>query len=180
MVANRPAKWRETGSGHVLLAWPTDVVIDGGSFVGYLMPEINIAETVELHEVANPSDRRTASDWTNGFTWRYLVATAANLGLAVDALHAGGVVIGDFNERNVLVSSEARVTLIDCDSMQVTDPVSGHRFLCGVGRPEYTPPELLGADWSKTVRDPSSDLFALAVHLHQLLLEGEVLRNWEL
>jgi DNA-binding helix-hairpin-helix protein with protein kinase domain len=57
--------------------------------------------------------------------------------------------------------------------MQVTDPATGKRLFCRVGRPEFTPPELIHADWSKTVRHPSSDLFALAIHIYQLLLEGE-------
>src|SRR5262249_47973571 len=68
---------------------------------------------------------------------------------------------------------EARVTLLDCDSMQVRAPASGEWFFCRVGRPEFTPPELVRADWATTVRHPSSDLFALAIHLYQLLLEGE-------
>jgi hypothetical protein len=83
------------------------------------------------------------------------------------------VVIGDFNESNIRTWREARVTLLDCDSMQVRDPVSGEWFFCRVGRPEFTPPELVRADWASTVRHPSSDLFALAIHLYQLLLEGE-------
>jgi DNA-binding helix-hairpin-helix protein with protein kinase domain len=57
--------------------------------------------------------------------------------------------------------------------MQITDPVSQEWFLCRVGRPEFIPPELVHKDWEKTVRHPSSDLFALAVHLYALLMEGE-------
>lgn len=176
MLTNRPSGWQEPRTGHVMLSWPTDVVSEGGRFVGLLMPLIEIARTVELHEIANPSDRRSPSSgkpWTKGFTWRYLVATAENLALATETLHDAGVVIGDFNERNILVWSDSRVSLLDCDSMQVTDPGSGRQFLCRVGRPEFTAPELLGADWDTTVRAASSDLFALAVHLHQLLLEGD-------
>ena len=175
MITNPPTGWRESRSGHVMLAWPTDVVLEDERFVGFLMPAIDVAQAVELHQIANPSDRRSPSQsiqWTKGFTWRYLVGTAENLALATNILHSSGVVIGDFNERNVLVWSDARVTLLDCDSMQVTDHQTGRRFLCRVGRPEFTAPELLGADWNTTVRAPSSDLFALAIHLHQLLLEG--------
>lgn len=175
MVANRPSVWKEARSGHVMLAWPSEAVCEDGEFVGFLMPRLDVSQTVELHQVANPSDRRRAAGtagWTQGFSWKYLVTTAANLATVVDGLHEADVVVGDFNERNVLVWSDARVTLLDCDSMQVTDPVSQKRFLCPVGRPEFTAPELLGADWSTTVRAPSSDLFPLAIHIHQLLLEG--------
>src|SRR5262249_49722019 len=58
-------------------------------------------------------------------------------------------------------------------SMQVTDPASGERFFCPVGMAEFQPPELRNADLSRTVRHPSSDHYALAIHLYQLLMEGE-------
>src|SRR6516225_8812396 len=140
------------------------------------MPAVDTRQTVELHRITNPTDRRTATGaaaWTKGFDWRYLVRTAANLAHTTHVLHAAGVVIGDFNESNIRAWREARVTLLDCDSMQIRDPVSGEWFFCRVGRPEFTPPELVRADWASTVRHPSSDLFALAIHLYQLLLEGE-------
>src|SRR5690349_5335790 len=124
MIVNRPAGWKEVHSGHVMLSWPTDVVLENGRFVGFLMPLIDVSQTVELHEIANPSDRRSPSadkKWTQGFSWRYLVGTAENLALATETLHDADVVIGDFNERNVLVWSDSRVTLLDCDSMQITD-----------------------------------------------------------
>jgi hypothetical protein len=158
------------------LAWPTDLVLEDGRFAGFLMPEVNMTETVGLHRVTNPSDRRDAGSgagWTQSFTWRYLVRTGANLAHATRLLHEAGTVIGDFNDSNVRVTREARATLLDCDSMQISDPGSGRRFFCPVGRPEFTPPELLNADWKKTVRRASGDLFALAIHLYQLLLEGE-------
>lgn len=57
--------------------------------------------------------------------------------------------------------------------MQVRDESSGRAFLCHVGRPDFTAPELLSSDWRRTVRSPSSDLYALAIHIHQIILEGE-------
>jgi DNA-binding helix-hairpin-helix protein with protein kinase domain len=158
------------------LAWPSEVVLADGRFAGLLMPAVDTRQTVELHRITNPTDRRTATGaaaWTKEFDWRYLVRTAANLAHATHVLHAAGVVIGDFNESNIRTWREARVTLLDCDSMQIRDPASGEWFFCRVGRPEFTPPELVRADWASTVRHPSSDLFALAIHLYQLLLEGE-------
>lgn len=174
-VAARPPRWREAASGHVLLAWPQGVVLEGNQFVGLVMPRVDVGKTVELHIVANPSDRREQGvkgrpGWVPGFTWQYLLQTAANLALATQVLHDGGVVIGDFNARNILVWPEARVTLVDCDSMQIRS--QGRDFLCTVGMPEFTAPELIDADLKKTVRAPESDLFALAVHIYQLLMDG--------
>ena len=176
MVANPPAQWREPQSHHVTLAWPTDLVLENGRFAGFLMAAVEMAETVEPHRVTNPDDRRKASGstaWAQGFSWKYLIHAAVNLAQATQMLHECGVVIGDFNERNSRVTRDARITLLDCDSMQISDPVGGGWFFCRVGRPEYTPPELMHADWSKTVRHASSDLFALAIHIYQFLLEGE-------
>jgi len=146
MAGRRPAEWREAGSGHMNLAWPSEVVLADGRFAGFLMPAVDTRQTVELHRITNPTDRRTATGaaaWTKEFDWRYLVRTAANLAHATHVLHAAGVVIGDFNESNIRTWREARVTLLDCDSMQIRDPVSGEWFFCRVGRPEFTPPELL-------------------------------------
>ena len=175
MVAHRPAGWRET-SGHAMLAWPSDVVLDGNRFVGHVMPRLRLADVVELHVLSNPSDRRhphaSTPGWVRGFTWRHLVRTGANLALATDVLHRSDYVVGDFNERNILVCHDTRVTLVDCDSMQVPNPRSGPPFLCGVGRAEFTAPELLDVDIRTTTRRASSDLFALAVHIFQLLMEG--------
>lgn len=176
MVAQPPDGWLEAPGGHVTMAWPADVVYDGDNFAGFLMPYLELSDTVELHRVTNPTDRRSAvgsTDWIHSFSWRYAVRAAANLAQATWTLHDADVVIGDFNERNIRVTRDARVTLLDCDSMQVSDRVTGARYLCRVGRPEFTAPELLHADWKTTVRNPSSDLFALAIHVYQILLEGE-------
>jgi hypothetical protein len=176
VMTSRPVQCREAGSGHLTLAWPAEVVQADGRFAGFLMPEVDMGRTVGLHRITNPTDRAAATgptSWTRDFTWQYLVRTAANLARATAVLHQAGVVVGDFNESNIRAWREARVTLLDCDSMQIRDASTGERFFCRVGRPEFTAPELAGVDWAHTVRHPSSDLFALAIHLYQLLLEGE-------
>ncbi|MDQ3575444.1 MAG: hypothetical protein M3404_11085, partial [Actinomycetota bacterium] len=174
-MVDNPPEDPTRSAGHVSLAWPEAVVLDGaGAFAGYLMPWIDTTSSVELHMVSNPSDRKRsakAPPWAAGFTWEYLLRAAANLASATQALHDAGYVIGDFNERNVLVRMNALVSLVDCDSMQVPGP-GGTLFLCQVGRPEFTAPELVHANFRKDVRHPESDRFALAVHLYQLLMEG--------
>ena len=175
MVAQPPPRWTDS-SGHVLLAWPVDTVFADSRFVGFVMPRIDAARGAEIHIVSNPSDRRapasTTPGWVRGFTWQYLLQTAANLALATEVLHAGGSVFGDFNDRNILVTDDARVTFLDCDSMQIPNPNGGGAFLCSVGRPEFTAPELVGLNLKIVPRPASSDLFPLAVHIHQLLVEG--------
>jgi DNA-binding helix-hairpin-helix protein with protein kinase domain len=174
MIASPPSGAVQS-DGFVVLTWPLHVVDGGGGPVGYLMRRIDTTDAVEIHTVSNPSNRlkplASAPQWTPHMTWLHLVNVAANLCLAVDVVHRVDAVIGDFQERNILVNDTTRVTLVDCDSMQFTDGAGG-QFLCGVGRPEFTAPELAGVDLAVTARQKPSDLFALAVHIHLLLMAG--------
>jgi len=170
-----PPPGRVQPNGFVVLAWPSSMLFDGDRPIGFVMPRINTATAVEIHSMSNPSNRQdplpTAPQWTRHATWGHLVNTAANLCLAVQVVHRVDAVIGDFQERNILVSDTTQVTLVDCDSMQFTDS-GGRQFLCGVGRPEFTAPELAGTDLRSWPRGKPSDLFALAVHIHLLLMAG--------
>lgn len=163
------------GDGFVVLAWPQQLVFRDGSPVGFLMPRIDTAQAVEIHSLSNPANRAnplpSAPQWTVAATWVHLVTAAANLCLAVDVVHHVDAVIGDFQERNILVADTVRVTLVDCDSMQFTDSV-GRQYLSPLGRPEFTAPELAAVDLRTTARDKTSDLFALAVHIHLLIMAG--------
>lgn len=174
MVGTEPAGAVQ-GDGFVVLAWPQQVLYRDGAPVGFLMPRIDTSEAVEIHSLSNPSARvnplPNAPQWTTGATWAHLVTAAANLCLAVDVVHHVDAVIGDFQERNILVANTVRVTLVDCDSMQFTDR-DGREFLSPLGRPEFTAPELAAADLRGTARDKASDLFALAVHIHLLIMAG--------
>jgi DNA-binding helix-hairpin-helix protein with protein kinase domain len=174
-MVQSPPSGAVQSDGFAVLTWPLHVVDGDAGPVGYIMRRIDTTDAVEIHTVSNPSNRfnplASAPQWTQHATWLHLVNVAANLCLAVDVVHHVDAVIGDFQERNILVSDTTRVTLVDCDSMQFTDG-SGHQFLCGVGRPEFTAPELAGVNLAVTARQKPSDLFALAVHIHLLLMAG--------
>ena len=156
--------------GHVAIAWPTELVVGAGGVVdGFLMPRIDLTATVPLFQVYNPASRQQIAP---AFTWRYLLRTARNVAAIVDSLHRAGYVVGDINESNLLVNKRALAVLVDCDSMQVRDAASGAVHRGGVGKPEFTAPELQGVDLSSVDRTAASDDFALAVLVFQLLLEG--------
>lgn len=171
LVKHRPQGWREK-NGHVVLAWPTDVLLDGDAVAGYVMPKIDRAAVVELHQVSNPSDRNdpmpSAPQWVRNANFRHLVAIARNLSAAVETTHRAGAVIGDFNERNVLVSATTQVTLVDCDSMQIR--AGGRVYPCELGQFGFTAPELAGVRMPVATKE--SDSFALAIHIYSLLLDG--------
>jgi DNA-binding helix-hairpin-helix protein with protein kinase domain len=174
-MVSSPPSGSVQSDGFVVLTWPRQVVRHDGRVVGYVMDRIDTATSVEIHGVSNPTTRANplpgGPTWTEHATWRHLVSVAANLCLAVAAVHRVDAVIGDFQERNILVNDTTRVSLVDCDSMQFTD-AAGRQFLCGIGRPEFTAPELAGVDLRTTAREKPSDLFALAVHVHLLLMGG--------
>lgn len=174
-MAATPPPGAIQSDGFVVLTWPQRVVSQAGTPAGYLMPRIDTKTAVEIHTLSNPFNRANplpgAPQWTANATWAHLVNVAANLCLAVDVVHRVDAVIGDFQERNVLVSDTSQVTLVDCDSMQFTD-ARGRQFLCGVARPEFTAPELAAVNLRSQPRNKSSDLFALAVHIYQLLMGG--------
>ena len=171
-MIEHPPSGRENASGHVNLAWPSELLYDASrprAFVGFLMPQIT--GSVPLLEVFNPRLRaRTLPD----FDRRYLFRTARNLAAVLVTLHRAGYVVGDLNESNTLVAPSALVSFIDCDSFQVRATPNGRAvtYPCPVGKLEYTAPELQGKVFSAAVRRPEADRFALGVLIFQLLMEG--------
>ena len=105
-----------------------------------------------------------------GRTIKFLVRAAGNIARAVASVHATGCVIGDVNHSGILVSDKATSTLIDSDSFQVI--ASNNKFLCQVGTPEYTPPELQGVRFDRVARTSNHDNFGLAVLVFQILFMG--------
>ncbi|PIG95184.1 tetratricopeptide repeat protein [Gloeocapsopsis sp. IPPAS B-1203] len=169
MLANPPEN-PTAAKGHISIAWPTDLLYPGdGSdrVIGFLMPRVHKMHSVL--EFYNPKTRRQTCPF---FNYLYLHRTARNLVTAMGALHSRGYCIGDINESNILVSDTALITLVDTDSFQVPDPKSGYVYRCGVGKAEFTPPELQGKNFAHFERKPEHDLFGLAVLLFQLLMEG--------
>lgn len=157
-------------AGHSAIAWPRAILYDEHRrLVGFVMPYVR--DAVPLLDVLNP--RRRAQTLPD-FNRAYLHRAARNLASALAALHAGRVVVGDLNERNVLVTPRALVTLIDADSFQIQRPRPGAivTYPCPVGRSEYTPPELQGQPFRDVVRLPEHDAFGLAVLVFQLLMGG--------
>ena len=144
-------------------AWPVDLLYSSTGCVGFLMPLIRGCKPVI--SVYAPRQRPV------GFTWEYQLAVAENLCRVVGMLHRTGFVVGDLNEMNALVGADAGVVLIDADSMQFSSGSS--TWNCGVVRPGYCAPELIGSDLRLVRRDPASDSFALAVLLFQLLALGK-------
>jgi DNA-binding helix-hairpin-helix protein with protein kinase domain len=145
------------------IAFPHQIVVnERREFVGFMMRLVE--KHKEIHELQTPSSRQ--KHFPNA-DYRFLVRTAVNIARVFAQAHAANCIVGDINQRGILVSPDATVALIDADSFQVTH--NGQQYLCVVGVPEYTPPELQGKSLSNVVRTPDHDAFGLAVSLFQLL-----------
>jgi DNA-binding helix-hairpin-helix protein with protein kinase domain len=146
---------------------PTSLVFRGGKFCGYLMPKIT--KSNELNLIINPSNRARQKIDVNT---KELYRLAHNICTVYRVFHAKQYVIGDINTKNIMVSSQMHVTVVDCDSIQVHDARTNKTYPCKVGVREYTPPELVGKNFANTIRTPNNDEFAIAALVFQLLMQG--------
>lgn len=127
------------------------------TIVGYRMRKVT---GEPLHHLGEPRFRRdralAAAD---------VVAPLLALYDAVTALHRQGVIIGDFNDLNILVDGD-RVHLIDADSYQFAG------FCCAMFSERFLDPRLAqpGAMVPARPHDRDSDWFAFHVMLARTLL----------
>jgi DNA-binding helix-hairpin-helix protein with protein kinase domain len=166
-MLSRPPACSTSENPAFVFAWPTDRLLAGADrqCVGYVMPRV--VDARPLFMVCQPKSRlRHFPTFHHGT----LLQTAANISAALAALHEQNFVVGDVNESNILVGPSAEVALVDTDSFQVRTADTVYR--CLVARPEYTPPELQGIPPANMDRRPEHDVFALAVLVFQLLLQG--------
>lgn len=148
-----------------LTAWPHDVLYGGGSNVtGFLMPKVRAHD---VHEVYGPKSRHRIFPQAD---WRLLVRTALNTARAFAVVHEEGILVADVNHGGVMVSDDATVRLIDCDSFQFT--AGAKTYLCEVGVEDFTPPELQGKAFRDIMRTANHDTFGLAILVFRLLMLG--------
>ena len=154
---------------HISFAWPKSSLKNAqGDCVGFLMPEIKGAK--ELLDIYNPQRRKSLKLQVD---WRFLHRTAQNIASIIAALHNSGYVLGDIKQQNILVNNQALPSIIDTDSFQVRHPQNGKVYRCLVGSQGYTPPELIGKDFSNIDQTEIHDRFRLAVIIYQLLFGGQ-------
>ena len=154
------------------ITWPVDVAYNNGQFVGYVMPAIKNNEDLNVMY----SDKYIC-------TLSEKITIAKNLCSAINAVHEVGQVCGDLNPKNIGVDPRTgNVTLVDTDSYAITDKNTKREYRCEVGLPEYLAKELqemLHRNKDKDLRTlplptftRETDLFALAVHIFALLMNG--------
>lgn len=156
------------------VTWPQDVVYDQNGFVGYIMPRLK----------DNQNLNNVYATGANQFDLRHRMVIAFNLCVAIDTIHSIHQVCGDLNPQNICVdlnmhSSHALcVTLVDTDSYHITD--HGKTYRCEVGLANYIAPEVqVKLSRGMNLRSAplptytkETDLFALAVHIFSLVMNG--------
>jgi DNA-binding helix-hairpin-helix protein with protein kinase domain len=120
-----------------IAAWPVELITTrlSGPPTGFLMPKLEGFK--DIHLLYGPKSRLTAFPTAN---YRFLVHAATNLARTFAVAHTHGAVVGDVNHANVVVSQQAMVMLIDCDSFQVCDRTTGEIYVCHVGGPHTNRP----------------------------------------
>ena len=153
-----------------LAAWPSEMILDRNrDSIGFTMPLMDPRYCRSVFHYFNPEARTRLR---RKITRKDLLVIARNLATATEAIRQAGHVIGDVNEKNVMVSDSLAVTLVDADSMQVRDHKTGEIFRCNKGRDDYTPPRLQGLPFREHDRTPDDDAFGLAVLIFKIAMNG--------
>lgn len=149
-----------------IAAWPTALLFDSKRNVcGFIMDKI--ADHKPIYELCNPSARKRHFPDKD---YLFLLFCIRNIIVAFRTIHGKGIIVGDVNESNIVVSDKGLIKFIDCDSFQISHS-TGH-YACEVGVPLYTPPELHSALLSSIIRTENHDIFGMAVLCFQLMFMG--------
>ena len=156
-------------NGHAYLVWPTALINQNGRFAGYLMPRTSgqALEKICLYKL----DRTLGAEWQRfahgtPSAQKLRLSICRNLSAAIAGLHDKGCyVLVDAKPANVYVTDDGRVSIIDLDSVQVSE-LDRLLYPAKVCTPDYTPPEATPVTMK---REQSWDNFSLAVMLYRIL-----------
>lgn len=153
------------------ICWPTRLITHPrypGEIIGF---EMKLADkAISLEQLRNELISNV-----NRWGWNQidLVELCKNIMDTFLSLHHDEpnpkVLMGDVNEKNILVTENKKVYFIDVDSYQVKDKY------CTVGTPEYTSPRLYrkGCKFSEEKRTVGDERFAIAHLLFYILMLGD-------
>lgn len=173
MVSNPPTQL--VGNNH-RICWPSQLLFERGHFIGFLMP-LAFSDSIELYELSVPKVRKKhGAHWQNvydrtqkeGHIARLKLCT--NLAITIHHIHRlKNYVLVDLKPQNVLVTIDGKVSITDCDSIQIAQN-NCVLFPAKVATPEYTPSEGSQLNSTKQVIPHSWDLFSLGVIFYEVLL----------
>lgn len=154
------------------ICWPVDALIENNELLGFVMPQANNA--IQLYHLCKtgPVNQSIKSGYSQ-YDRNTLEGSRArlqlcnNIAAALYRLHIHGrYTIVDLKPSNILVTPDGKVSIIDCDSIQITQH-GDVLFKSGMCTPEYIPPEF--RLYKDRRVDLSWDFFAVAVIFYQIL-----------
>lgn len=185
MIAN-PPQCSDVDSQQFRICWPKTVVYDGNNrAVGYIMP-LAFAKSRDLKildfyaagkGIADHRSFQNDKGWHGKFE-RYdkqglvnRMKMMHNWALAVYRIHSvGRYVLIDIKPENVLATSDGRISIVDTDSFQITDP-SGRLLFNGPAFTEdYFPKTAYALKMQNRPFTIDCDLFALAVIFYKIFI----------
>jgi serine/threonine protein kinase len=150
------------------VAWPLALVSSNERFFkGYAMKKLEAAHFQPWAILAHTGERKKIA---SEFNVKYALTASKNLAIALHSVHLAGHKVGDINESNIFVGSDARVLLVDTDSAQIE--ASQEFFACTVGKAEYTAPEISHGSLRDHRRTVATDTFAFGVAVFQMMTGG--------
>ena len=172
MVHNPPPDL--TRKNHTI-CWPQEVLFKNGQFIGFTMP-LAFDGSIQLYELCTPKFKaKLGLNWLAKFDRESKVGIEArlklctNLAAAIHIIHSlEYYVLVDLKPQNILVTDEGKISVIDCDSIQISN--NGKIiFPARVATAEYVPPEGANINPSVDIVQPSWDQFSLAIMFYELL-----------
>jgi DNA-binding helix-hairpin-helix protein with protein kinase domain len=121
-----------------MVAFPHKIAVDGrGTFAGFVMRLIEKHQ--EIHELQTPSSRQKYFPKAD---YAFIVRVALNIARVFAHIHDTGCVVGDINQRSILVSPTATVAFIDADSFQICDGPQRALFPKSTIKPQLPQPQV--------------------------------------
>jgi serine/threonine protein kinase len=148
-------------------AWPTALVYDNGSIIGYLMP---VFEKVDHHPLNYYFDTTLLSRLNDKSiaSLSNRVEIAKYLCSAIAAIHARSTFFIDLKPQNVLVNRRTNaVVILDCDGFSLLTS-SGKIIPAGHVSTDYIAPEVTRERLQPSALAEPQDNYALAVILFQM------------
>ncbi|MDA9323087.1 hypothetical protein N9Q55_03360 [Flavobacteriaceae bacterium] len=162
------------GQSHKV-CWPKEIIYEDGKFVGFLMPRAFEDSLLPYHLCQLKISKKIDSKWHETFDRDSIKGTISRLKLcvniiaAVNRIHATNkYVIVDLKPQNLMVSPSGKVSIIDMDSVQITENEEV-LFKAPVSTPEYTPPEVSGVIKKQIAISKDWDIFSLGVLIYEIL-----------
>ena len=142
---------------------PKDLLFDkGNNFVGFTMPKAagkSLQSTIFQPQLL----KSTFPNWTKVELTKLAIAILQKM----KELHSRKILIGDINPLNINVVSYDEVYFLDTDSFQID------HYPCPVGTVDFTPPEMMGVNYSNFLRTEEQELYSVATLLFMIYLPGK-------